>query len=244
MQTTRKNDRRFLIALVVIMLLFSVGASSTNQTVADATSVETVPSAQPNEGSWDLSEKLVQYTDEEFLKVKALTWALSQTRATELTEDQVQRATLVDMETPLTLESSLYLIEYCDRYQVDPALVLSVIEVESNFDATAVGSSRDRGLMQIIPSTEKWLARNFGTELGLPYNPENIFEPEYNLGLAIRYIAYLSHSHDGDTHRALSEYNRGSKNLAKYYQNFNTYQTSYSKSILSRVDKYAFEDRP
>lgn len=263
MEITRKYDRRLMIALVIIMLLFSVGASSTNQMIADVTlnpattdntlaagdlginsHGEQTEKAEQSDLFWSLNEKLVEYTDEDFFKVKALTWAISQKGEVNLTEEQVQRATLVDTETPLSLESSLYLVQYCDQYQVDPALVLSVIEVESNFDVNAVGSSKDRGLMQIIPSTEKWLARNFGTELGIPYNPDNIFEPEYNLGFAIRYIAYLSQSHDGDTHRALSEYNRGSKNLAKYYQNFKTYQTSYSKSILSRVDKYAFEDRP
>ncbi len=49
------------------------------------------------------------------------------------------------------------------------------METESNFNPTLVGTHKDRGLMQIIPATERWLARDFGSEVGIEYNPEEIF---------------------------------------------------------------------
>lgn len=152
--------------------------------------------------------------------------------------EQVKRAYKVFQETPLNFESSLYLIRYCDLYEIDTALVLSMIDLESNFDPLVVGTSQDRGLMQIIPSTEKWLAESYGTDLGLTYDPELIFEPEYNLGLALSYIAMLKKQHGDNYHRILSEYNRGPYHLAAYYSEHQTYKTSYSSAILSRMKKY------
>jgi hypothetical protein len=171
-----------------------------------------------------------------------LVWTTQRLYETHYTQDQIQRAQEIYTHTPLDIETSLYLIYYCDLYSVDPALVLSIIEVESNFDERAVGTSRDRGLMQIIPSTERWLVKDYGEELGFDYNPDQIFEPEYHLGLAIRYIAHLKERYGANIHRALSEYNRGPKHLNAYYETHNTYQTSYSRSILSRVKKYHFNE--
>lgn len=148
------------------------------------------------------------------------------------------RAKEIANATPLDYESALILVRYADKYDLNPSLILSVIEVESNFNQWEVGSSRDRGYMQIIPATEKWLASDFGSELGLKYNPDRIFDPEYNIGLAAAYLNLLQTNYGDDYSRILSEYNRGPGNLKKYYQKNGTYSTSYSRKVLSAEKDY------
>lgn len=148
------------------------------------------------------------------------------------------RAKEIANGTPLDYESALILVRYADKYDLNPSLILSVIEVESNFNQWEVGSSRDRGYMQIIPATEKWLASDFGSELGLKYNPDRIFDPEYNIGLAAAYLNLLQTNYGDDYNRILSEYNRGPGNLKKYYQRNGTYSTSYSRKVLSAEKDY------
>jgi len=156
----------------------------------------------------------------------------------EFDSSQLERSQKIAEETPLDSESALSLVKYADQYDVPVSLVLSVIEIESNFDKDLVGTHQDRGLMQIIPDTEKWLATEFGQELGIEYNPDQIFEPEYNLALGVKYLALLMDSHGSNYERILSEYNRGPYNLAKYYAANQTYSTTYSRSVLSKQKKY------
>lgn len=140
--------------------------------------------------------------------------------------------------TPLSYEDAMVLVKYADLYDLPYSLVLSLIELESNFQGNLVGSSQDRGYMQIIPASERYLATAFGEELGLQYNPERIFEAEYNLALGIKYLDMLRDRYGDDYERILSEYNRGPSNLARYYAAYNTYSTSYSRKVLSKEKKY------
>lgn len=152
--------------------------------------------------------------------------------------DMLKKAKDISDNTPLDFESSVVLISYSERYDLKPSLLLSMIEFESNFNQWEVGTHQDRGYMQIIPSTEKWLAKDFGHEIGIKYDPSKIFEPEYNIGLAATYLNMLRDSYGNDMNRILSEYNRGPYGLAKYYARNNTYETSYSRTVLSKEKKY------
>lgn len=154
-----------------------------------------------------------------------------------------QKAEKIAQETPLDLKTAEVLVDYAELFGLKPSLILAIIETESSFNPTEVGTHQDRGLMQIIPSTERWLAKDMGRAIGLEYNPKRIFDPEYNIGLAACYLAFLRDSHGENTHRILSEYNRGPYNLARYYQRNGTYATSYSKKVLKLEAKYvAFND--
>jgi soluble lytic murein transglycosylase-like protein len=155
----------------------------------------------------------------------------------QLDNSKIERALEIAADTPLNFKESLILLSYAEKFNVQPSLILAVIKKESNFNGTLVGTHRDRGFMQIIPSTEKWLASVFGKELGLQYDPNLIFTPEYNLGLGIRYIADLLGEHS-DPHRALSEYNRGAGKLAAYYAINKTYETGYSKLVVSQEKQF------
>jgi len=151
---------------------------------------------------------------------------------------QLEKAKEISDATPLEYESAVILVKYADIYDIPYSLVLSIIDIESGFQKNLVGADRDRGYMQIIPGTERWLAKTFGDELGLSYDPNRIFEPEYNLALGIKYLDELMSDYGVDYDRILSEYNRGPNNLKKYYEANRTYSTTYSRKVLSKNTSY------
>lgn len=149
----------------------------------------------------------------------------------------------IEESTPLDFDTSCIIISYARKFSIKPSLILAMMDLESGFDQFCVGTHEDRGYLQIIPGTEKWLVEEFGEELDIKYDPQRIFEPEYNIGLGTAYISLLSSAYGSDINRILSEYNRGPYNLKKFYEKYNTYETAYSRSILSREEKYKHLNR-
>jgi len=153
-------------------------------------------------------------------------------------DEDLQKAKDISLDTPLDFQTALILVDYSKKYDLKLSLLLGLMELESNFNQYEVGTSQDRGYMQIIPSTEKWLAKAFSEELGFEYDPERIYEPEYNIGLAVVYLNTLKSAYGNNYDRILSEYNRGPYNLKKYYDKYATYETTYSRVVLSKATKY------
>src|ERR1700694_1253951 len=87
--------------------------------------------------------------------------------------------------------------EVSARYNVDPALIRSVIETESNWNSKAISSKGALGLMQLVPGTARQLGVN------------NAFDPKQNLDGGVRYLHTLLERYNGDLDRALAAYNAG-----------------------------------
>jgi soluble lytic murein transglycosylase-like protein len=90
------------------------------------------------------------------------------------------------------------------RYGVDEDLIVSVIEVESNFDAKAISRRNARGLMQLLPQT----ARRLGVR--------NIFDPKQNIEAGTRYLRDLLALYKNDRALALAAYNAGPERVQEY----------------------------
>ncbi len=144
----------------------------------------------------------------------------------------------ISKTTTLDLQTAAIIIAYSEKFDLNPSLVLGVIKLESNFDQYEVGSHEDRGYMQIIPATEKWLTQEYGYRLGLEYNPDIIFEPHYNIGLGIIYLNLLKEAYGNNYHKILSEYNRGPYKLREYFNKNKTFATSYSRGVLRREKEF------
>lgn len=158
-------------------------------------------------------------------------------------DELTTRAYNIAQKTPLTFEDAYILTEKCQASNIDIALVLSLIDIESEFNRDAVGAANDRGYMQIIPSTERWLASEFGPALNIEYDPSRIFEPDYQFALGTAYLQHLQNNHGDNLHRILSEYNRGPYNLADYYRKYGTYVTGYSRKIINNMSRYTELDQ-
>jgi soluble lytic murein transglycosylase-like protein len=116
------------------------------------------------------------------------------------------------------------LVEQTARaYELDPALVHSIIKVESNYNAYAVSNKGAEGLMQLIPST----ARRMGVQ--------NSFDPKDNIEGGVRYYKYLQ-SLFGDDRLAIAAYNAGEAAVAKY--NFQVPPYPETKNYVYQVGKH------
>ena len=92
----------------------------------------------------------------------------------------------------------LLAIESAARHGVEPALVCSVIEVESSFDPMATSEKGAAGLMQIT--------HHLWDEFSL----ENPWEPRANIEVGTVYLARLLTRYHGKLDWALAAYNAGS----------------------------------
>lgn len=90
-------------------------------------------------------------------------------------------------------------------FGVNPALVYGVIRVESNFDPNARSSAGALGLMQIMPSTARYLT---GDE---SFDRERLGNGPENLAIGQRYLRFLSTVSDigDDLIGVLASYNSG-----------------------------------
>jgi peptidoglycan lytic transglycosylase len=100
-------------------------------------------------------------------------------------------------------------------FRVDPALVYAVALQESRFDANAVSPAGARGLMQLMPATASYVARDpslQGEAVG------RLHEPGLSLELGQRYLHYLARHEavGGDLIRLLAAYNAGPGNLSRW----------------------------
>ncbi|OPY58096.1 MAG: Soluble lytic murein transglycosylase precursor [Pelotomaculum sp. PtaU1.Bin035] len=104
-------------------------------------------------------------------------------------------------------------IYYANEYRVDPFLLAAVIKTESNFDSRAVSEKGARGLMQIMPETGEWVARQIGEKT---FNPDQLFDPNTSIKLGTWYIADLEKEFSSDTILVLAAYNGGRGNVEEW----------------------------
>jgi soluble lytic murein transglycosylase-like protein len=100
------------------------------------------------------------------------------------------------------------------RAQLEPELVLSVIQVESNFNPYAISRVGAIGLMQVMPF---WLK-----EIGKP--GDNLFSAHTNLRYGCTILKYYLDKEKGNRTRALMRYNgtREYRYAASVYRIFDT----------------------
>jgi soluble lytic murein transglycosylase-like protein len=90
------------------------------------------------------------------------------------------------------------------QYGVDAALIRSVMQTESAFDALAVSRAGALGLMQLMPEV--------AAEMGV----EDPFDPRQNVMGAVKYLRRLLDLYRGNVRLALASYNAGAGNVTQY----------------------------
>lgn len=93
------------------------------------------------------------------------------------TSDVLEEQQAVIIETLIISEFDGLIKEHASKYGFDWLLISAQVFAESSFNPEAVSRRGALGLMQIMPSTSKWL----GT------NPELLIEPEVNIELGCYY---------------------------------------------------------
>ena len=125
------------------------------------------------------------------------------------------------------------ILEAAAKYNLDPCLVLSVMNAESGFRPTAVSPKGASGLMQLMPET----AVRFGVR--------NIFDPRENLMAGANYLRWLL-DRFGDVRLALAGYNAGEgavefygHRIPPFLETQNYVQIIYSRYTRMRAEQPA-----
>lgn len=105
---------------------------------------------------------------------------------------------------------------YSSSNGLDPFLVASLIRQESEFNPEAISHANAVGLMQVLPSTGRKLARSMKVR---GYSSQQLLVPNFNLQLGTRYFRELVDHFDGHVEYALAAYNAGTDRVEAWLAN-------------------------
>jgi len=98
-------------------------------------------------------------------------------------------------------------------HQLDPFLVLALMRQESAFNHRIISRANAIGLMQMIPSTAKRMARANGIK---QFDLEDLKKPEINIYLGVYYLKQLLEKFEGNPVFALAAYNAGPRKVKNW----------------------------
>lgn len=113
---------------------------------------------------------------------------------------------------PLPLDVRQLVQEAGARERVDPPLIAALIRQESAFNPRARSGADAHGLMQLLPSVARVLARATGVR---PWRVQLLDIPEINVELGTSHLAAALQSHD-DIGHTLAAYNAGDTRVARW----------------------------
>ncbi len=103
---------------------------------------------------------------------------------------------------------------YSGRNNLDPALVAAIIHNESHFKPTAVSTRGAIGIMQIMPDTGEWIAREMGVA---GFACKDLKEPDINIRLGCWYLNQLLYQFKSEV-KAVAAYNAGRGTVEAWLQ--------------------------
>lgn len=116
----------------------------------------------------------------------------------------VERQTERQQQPPAPMKFYGMITEAADTYDLHPALIAAVIQAESNFNPRAVSYRGAKGLMQIVPSTQRLL------------RIKNAYDPRQNIDGGSRYLRELLDLFRGNVSLAIAAYNAGPNAVARH----------------------------
>jgi soluble lytic murein transglycosylase len=166
--------------------------------------------ADPESGSWSALAEAQIYASfgETYRAVRALKRALP------------YAATASISSIPLVYWRILFPEPYWDtikaesaKNNLDPYLVASLIRQESEFNPAVVSYANAWGLMQLLPSVGKAMAREEGMT---HFETFQLLDPETNIRLGTRYLRHMLDRFGGVQEYALAAYNAGDERVADW----------------------------
>jgi soluble lytic murein transglycosylase len=111
---------------------------------------------------------------------------------------------------PLTFWNSIR--RYSTDRGLDPYLIAALIAQESTFDPNIRSVANAWGLMQVVPSTGRRLARSLGIRR---FSTASLTNPDLNIRLGTLYFSHLVRQFGG-TYYALASYNAGESRVVRW----------------------------
>lgn len=138
-------------------------------------------------------------------------------------------------------------LKYAHKYNISPALVLGIIQTESNFNPYAVSNAPAYGLMQVVPSTAGADAYELiNGKKGMP-TKEMLFNPETNIEYGVAYLSilfnrYLPQIKDKQSQEycVITAYNAGAGSVLRTFANdkneaFNRINAMSAKKVYDTI---------
>lgn len=116
------------------------------------------------------------------------------------------------IQHPLAHETAIAAAAESER--LDPYLVAALINAESGYREGVVSPAGAVGLMQILPSTAKAVARNLG--IAGKMNTAALKDADTNIRVGTAYLAELVARYGGSVDLALAAYNAGMTNADRW----------------------------
>ena len=207
-----------LLCIVVMVVAVCVLACCGEQpeepivTTAVEPTMVTEPSTEATEPPTEVTEPPVEVTE-----------------ATEETTLPPTEPPVVLYDVPLEEDLQLHIIQLCESYGIDPAIVMAMIWKESRFHTGSIGDNGNSfGLMQIQPRWHSGLMEQLGCT--------DLFDPYQNVTVGIAIFSSHMNRYDGNVGMALTAYNAGASGANKYYFSKGVYASQYATSIMAYAD--------
>ena len=120
--------------------------------------------------------------------------------------------------------------QYSSEFNLDKAIVYSVVNVESSFRPEVISKSNAIGLMQLKLDTAKDMARYCNDTAP---TEDDLKIANINIKYGCRYIRYLLDYYQQDIYLALAAYNGGLSNVNYWIEHYN---------ILNNVDNIPYKE--
>jgi soluble lytic murein transglycosylase len=132
------------------------------------------------------------------------------------------------------------ILEESKKRNLDPMLVLAVIQVESGFQYAMVSPMGARGIMQIMPDTGKFLSEIVAQEYGVKpasFRPESLDDPVLNIKLGVYYLHDLKKQFR-TLNLALAAYNVGPAEIQNRLENNQELSDEYAVLVRDAYKRY------
>lgn len=116
-------------------------------------------------------------------------------------------------------------------HQIDPALVLALIQIESSYRPWIESNKGAVGLMQVMPRTAKYVADMNELEVG---RGKDLYDPLVNVQIGIRYLSYLMSKYDFDAEKFLAAYNAGPGIVSKMIAR-NKFEPKITRDYIDKI---------
>lgn len=128
----------------------------------------------------------------------------------------VRAAKLALRKGVVLLKEGWPLVEVPADNPLEPALALSIIRQESEFDPAAESNAGARGLMQLLPGTAKQMAH----KAGMAFSNDDLWKGTTNIELGSAYLAHLIAVEDNSYIMGIAAYNAGPGNVSRWQSQF------------------------
>lgn len=129
------------------------------------------------------------------------------------------------------------IIDEALKFEFDPVFLLSVIQGESSFNPRMIGGVGEIGMMQIRPTTAKWIAGMYGFQFK---GRQSLFDPVTNIKIGAAYLDYLRDKFDSHAQLYLAAYNMGQRAVANVVEK-NIWPKDYPIHVMKKYVEF-YED--